>query len=455
VHAAILVLASVGVTTTIRAQVPRAAIVARLDSVAGSGVAQKRTTGLVVAVVKGTDTLLLKGYGKADVEWDVAMPVDAMFEIGSIAKQFTAAAILQLRDAGNLSLDDDITKWLPDFDTRGNAVPLRRLLDHTSGIHGLTEMPEFMHLAINPHFPRDSGYALIKRYPFQFRPGEAHVYNNSAYWLLGLVIEKAGGTTYEEYIEQRIFQPLGMTRSMYCHSGESVPRRAHGYGFQNGVVRRAGMNVHTWPFAAGSVCSTAGDLVTWLTALHGGKVLSPASYAEMTTPAKLSDGTPVRYGMGLEVGRNYGDQMVIGHGGTIEGFRSQASWYSEAKMAVVVLTNSVGGLNPANVATELGAEVLPWQGPTFKEFAGDAAPLLGTYRGPSRGRDMVVEVTHTPQGLAFSVNGSPPRPLPFLRDLTWQGGTALLEFRREGAEGPATELRFDGGGGAYYVLRRE
>ena len=261
--------------------------------------------GIAAAVVRGNDTLLLKGYGKADVEWNVPMPTDAVFEIGSVTKQFTAVAILQLRDEGKLSLDDDpITKWFPDFDTRGNKLTLRRLLDHTSGIKGLTEMPEFGNLSVNSRFPRDSAYALIKRYPFDFKTGEAQIYNNSAFWLLGLVVEKASGRTYEDYVEKKLFEPLGMKRSMYCNSSENVERRAHGYGVQNGVIRRAPANVHTWPFSAGSLCSTAGDLVTWLKALHGGKVLSPKSYAEMTTPSKLNDGTPTRYGMGIAVGKD-------------------------------------------------------------------------------------------------------------------------------------------------------
>src|SRR5687767_11271496 len=153
--------------STLAAQSSRT-LIQKLDSLAGSGVVEKRAAGIVAAVVKGSDTLLLKGYGKADVEWDVPMPADAVFEIGSVTKQFTAAAILQLRDAGKLSLDDDITKWLPDFDTRGNKLTLRRLLDHTSGIVGITEMPEFGLLVSNARFPRDSAYALIKRYPFQF-----------------------------------------------------------------------------------------------------------------------------------------------------------------------------------------------------------------------------------------------------------------------------------------------
>ena len=133
------------------------ALADRLDSLAGSGVLANRAVGTVAAVVKGNDTLLLKGYGKADVEWNVPMPADAMFEIGSATKQFTAAAILQLRDAGKLSLDDEITKWLPDFDTRGNKVTVRRLLDHTSGIMGLTEMPEFGLLVWNQPLPARLG----------------------------------------------------------------------------------------------------------------------------------------------------------------------------------------------------------------------------------------------------------------------------------------------------------
>jgi CubicO group peptidase (beta-lactamase class C family) len=431
----------------------RDALVKQLDSLAGSGVLEKRAVGLVAAVVRGNDTLLLRGYGKADVEWDVPMPADAMFEIGSVTKQFTAVAILQLRDQGKLSLDDDITKWLPDFDTRGNKLTVRRLLDHTSGIKGLTEMPEFGNL-VNSRFPRDSAYALIKRYPFQFPTGEAQIYNNSAFWLLGLVVEKASGMTYEDYVEKKLFEPLGMKRSMYCNSAENVGQRAHGYGVQNGQIRRAPSNVHTWPFAAGSLCSTAGDLVTWLKALHGGKVLSPGSYTEMITPAKLNDGTPIRYAMGLSVGRDIRGLKYVGHGGSIAGFTAEAAWYPDAQAAIVVLMNSNGNINPGAVAGELAAELLPWERQVVKPFAGDPAPLVGKYQGPSRGRDMVVEVTQTPQGLAFSANGSPPRQLPWIEGLTFRQGNAFLTFRRIGSDGPATELRFDAGGG-YYILKRQ
>jgi CubicO group peptidase (beta-lactamase class C family) len=445
-----------GVTATAAlAQGNRAALVSRVDSIAGSGVIENRAVGIVAAVVRGNDTLLMKGYGKADVEWNVPMPVDAVFEIGSITKQFTAAAILQLRDEGKLSLDDPITKWLPDFNTRGNTITLRRLLDHTSGMVGLTEMPEFGLLVNNPRWPRDSAYALINRTPFQFRTGEAQIYNNSAFWLLGLIVEKASGMTYEDYVEKKIFEPLGMRRSMYCNSSEDIPRRAHGYAVQQGRVRRAPTNVHTWPFSAGSLCSTAGDLVTWLKALHGGKVLSPKSYAEMITPAKLNDGTVLGYGMGLAVAKDSRGLNAIGHGGGIAGFVTEATWYPDAQAAVVVLMNSNGNIDPGAIAGELAAELLPWTRPTMKAFAGDAAPLLGTYKGPSRGRDMTIEVAQGAQGLTVSTNGSPPRPLSWVEDWTFRQGNAVLTFRRAGNNGPATELRFHGGAAAYLILKRQ
>jgi CubicO group peptidase (beta-lactamase class C family) len=441
---------------TLEAQSPsRDAIIKQLDSIANSPIVEGRAVGIGVAVVKGNDTLLLKGYGKADAEWNIPTPADAMFEIGSITKQFTAAAILQLRDEGKLSLDDEITKYLPDFPTRGNKVTLRRLLDHTSGIKGITEMPEFNHLRVSNH-PRDSAYALIKRYPFEFATGDAQIYNNSAFILLGLVIEKTSGMSYEDYVEKKIFAPLGMKRSMYC-SNEVVERRAHGYDYEGRVVRRAPTNVHTFPYSAGSLCSTAGDLVTWLKALHGGKVLSPRSYAEMIAPAKLNDGTPLRYGMGITIADDPRGFKRIGHGGGIGGFVSEAAWFPEAQLAVVVLMNSTGNISPSALTSELAAEILPWTRPTFKPFVEDAAPLAGTYKGPSRGREMTVEIASAgpaAQGITGSVNGSPARPLQWVEGWTFRQGNVFLTFKRKGSSGPASELRFDTGGG-HFVLKRQ
>lgn len=432
-----------------------------LDSIAAAPVLQNRVVGLVAAVVRGNDTLLMKAYGKADLEWDVPMHVDAMFEVGSIAKQFAAAAILQLRDAGKLSLDDDITKWLPvTVDAGGATVTLRRMLSHTSGInHWQDDDPEAGRLAWHPRLPRDSLYRFIKLTPFQFPAGDAQAYNNSAFWLLGLVVEKASGMPYEEYLKTKIFEPLGMTRAMYCDHGANVPRRAHGYHrFPNGIQRAVRLP-YSLVFAPGAVCSTAGDLVTWLKALHGGKVLQPESYAEMTTQAKLDDGTAVMYGLGIKVGETYRGLKVIGHGGTAPGFRADAMWYPEAQMAVVVLVNtSPTNVSPGAVGGALAEHILPLPRPTLTYYTGDASELVGRYRHVTGGNRMLgtIEVTQTPTGLAFSINGSRPEPLPWAGGLRFYGQeTVTLSFRRaNGDSGPVTELRRDDMGN-HYILKKQ
>jgi len=428
----------------------------RLDSIAGRWVQRKYAVGIVAAVVQDDDTLLMQSYGKADVEWDVPMPLDAMFVIGSVTKQFTAVAVLRLRDEGKLSLEDDITKWLPDFDTHGHSVTLRHLLNHTAGIGDFTEAPEFGGLSTNIRFPRDSAYALLQRLPPQFAPGEIQIYNNSGFWLLGLVIEKASGMSYEDYVEKNIFAPLGMTRSMYCNSLENVPRRAHGYFVsRDSVIRPAWTIVHTWPFSAGSLCSTAGDMVTWLQALHGGKVLTPESYAEFISPARLNDGTPLRYGMGIQVGPDPSGLMYLGHGGRAPGFWVEVGWYPEARMAVVVMINNVGPLDPQEVVTLLADEVLGWTIPPRHFFTGDPAPLVGRYVGAGRGEEMVIEVTQTENGIRFSIGGSPPRQIPWIEGLTFGRGLPRFIFRRaNGDSGPVAELRYSMPG-AHMVLRKQ
>ncbi len=433
---------------------PNPALTQTFDSIASANLAQDRAVGAVVAVVRGADTLFFRGYGRMDVEADVPMRTDAIFGIGSITKQFTAAAILRLRDEGKLSLDDDITRWLPEFDTRGNRVPLRRLLDHTSGISDVSAMPDFRGLWRNADVPRDSMYALIRRQPFQFPTGTAQVYNNSAFWLLHLVIERASGMSYPRYLESRIFEPLGMRGAGFCLGAENVPHRAHGYGVRNGNARRAPRNAPVFYLGSGVLCSTAGDLVTWLQALHGGKVLSPASYAELVRPATLSDGTRTRYAMGLETRKDANGAEYIGHSGELPGYAARANWYPAARMAVVILMNNSGDASPSAMAQALAARVLPATPAAARPFTGDAAPLAGTYRGPARSGDMVVTVTQTPRGIAASVNGAPARPLSWAEGLTFQDGAALLTFRRaSGGSGPATELRYDAGSG-YYILQR-
>ena len=451
VLAATLVIAGTG-PFSVSAQ--GASLTQRLDSIAGAEVRASRSIGIVAAAFKGKDKLLLEAYGKADVEGNAPMTIGTTMPIGSVTKQFTAAAILQLRDQRKLSLDDDVTRWLPELNTGGNSLTLRHLLAHTAGIVDLGEMQELRasQLMRNPALTRDSVYKVISRYPPSFPAGTMEVYSNTGFWLLGRIVEKASGVTYEEYLEKRIFAPLGMSRSGYCDNSKPIPNRATGYMVRNGVTSRAPAIVHTGTYAAGAICSTAGDMITWLQALHGGKVLSPKSYAELIAPAKLNDGTSLRYGMGTTVAEDSHGLRYVGHNGGGFGFSSEARWYPDAQLAVVILTNSEPDAITATTE-DIAAAVLPPPRPAG-QFTGDASPLLGKYKGPAHGGDMVVVVTREPQGIMFSVYGQPAETLPWIGGWTFRKRDVLLSFRIGTTLGRAAELRFDTGGD-HYILKRD
>ena len=191
----------------------RTSVVAAIDSIVAKALQGGKAAGMSVGVVKGRDTLVLKGYGFADLEFDVPTPDRTVYEIGSVTKQFTASSILLLQERGQLSLDDPITKYLPNYPTQGHAITIRRLLDHTSGIKGYTELPEFRTFMMR-HEPRDSLVAIFSNKPFDFDTGDDMIYNNSAYFLVGLIIEKVSGMTYADFVKKNLFEKAGMDDSL-------------------------------------------------------------------------------------------------------------------------------------------------------------------------------------------------------------------------------------------------
>ena len=444
----LLALVSLCVLASLRlsAQDGRAALVAALDSIARAALKDGRAAGLSVGVVKGRDTLLLKGYGSADLEFDVPTPDRAIYEIGSITKQFTASAILQLVEQGKLSLDDDLSKYLPDYPEQGHRIPIRRLMDHTSGIKGYTEMPGFGAFAMRK-LPRDSLVAIFSKEPFDFAPGAALVYNNSAYFLLGLIVEKVSGKSYADYVAANLFARAGMPDSRYCSESAVVKRRAHGYDMgPGGVLVRAAYLDHTWPFAAGSLCSTTGDLIAWTRALHGGKILGPAAYHELITPDTLNDGTRLRYAKGLALSPVAGHR-TIHHSGGINGFRSDLAWFPDDSAIIVVLVNTSGPVNPGGILSAMAERLLGKREPApGRPIAGDLAEFAGAWRGLGRGNPLVIRTSVDSAGLSFQAQGPGAGPgqqrrLRRLGSDSFAAGETLLTFLREG--GRVVKLRFD------------
>ncbi|HSK80873.1 MAG TPA: serine hydrolase [Thermoanaerobaculia bacterium] len=294
--------------------------------------------GAAAIVVLDGEVVLRKGYGLANVELQVPNGPEMVFELGSVTKQFTAAAILMLAERGQLRIEDDVTKYLPDYPTHGQKITIEHLLTHTSGIPSYTGLPEWIP-RVREEMKLETLIGLFKDKPLEFTPGERWAYNNSAYVLLGAVIEKASGKSYEQFIEEEVFKPLGMKDSRYGHAAELVSRRAYGYGRDGENWKNADYLSMTQPYAAGSLLSTVDDLVLWDKALSGGTLLRKASLDRMFTAVKLNSGQSTRYGYGWAV-FDWEGRRIVEHGGDIFGFTSYVSRVPQERLFIAILSNN-------------------------------------------------------------------------------------------------------------------
>jgi CubicO group peptidase (beta-lactamase class C family) len=345
--------------------------------------------GAAILLVKDGQTVLRKGYGLANVELGVPVSPDMVFEIGSVTKQFTAAAILLLQERGQLRVEDDITKYLTDYPTHGEKVTIEHLLTHTSGIPSYTGLPEWMP-RVREDMSLDTLIGLFKDKPFDFKPGAEWRYNNSGYILLGAIVEKVSGKSYEQFVEEELFPKAGMKASRYGHQEEVVPRRASGYSRDAGGLRNANYLSMTQPYAAGSLMSTVDDLVAWARALSSGAIVSQASLQRMTIPAKLPSGLSTQYAYGLGIGR-YAGQRTVEHGGGIFGYVSYLGGAPEAGLYVSILSNNDSAeTGPEELGMKILAKGLGQPLEDIKTLDLDAAKMdeyVGVYRfGPETTR---------------------------------------------------------------------
>lgn len=317
------------------------ALAAKIDSIAAATLADGLVSGLSIAVRQGPDFLLAQGYGFADLENAAPAGPHTVYNVGSITKQVTAAAILQLVERGVMTLDDPITRFLPGFSTQGRQVTIRHLLTHTSGIRSYPSddtPPETL-----PADVSDADLlAIIEAEPFDFEPGAAFRYSNAGYVLLGMIVENATGLDYDAYMRENVFAPLGMTRTSVCDRRRITPDRADGYVRVGYQLLHADPVSPTHMGAAGFLCSSAFDLLTWSDALTDGRVVSPATYEMMTSPATTADGTEIPYGFGIQVGARLEGRPSLYHGGGVPGVSSRLDRYPEADLTIAVISNTYG-----------------------------------------------------------------------------------------------------------------
>lgn len=305
--------------------------------------------GLSLAVIRNGEIVLARGYGMANVEHQVPVKPETIFQSGSMGKQFTATAVMMLVEEGKISLDDKITKYFTDGPESWNKITVRHLLTHTSG---MTDYPEDFDLRRD--YTEDELVQRIKTIPLAFQPGEKWSYSNLAYVMLGVLIHKVSGRFYGDFLQERVFKPLGMSTARVISEADIVPNRAAGYRIVNGQLKNqdwVSPSLNTT--ADGALYLTVYDMAKWDAALYTEKLLKRASLDEMWTPVKLNDGKTHPYGFGWALGQVRGHHFVE-HGGAWQGFKSQISRYVDDKLTVVVFANQARA-NPAKIAHQVAA----------------------------------------------------------------------------------------------------
>jgi CubicO group peptidase (beta-lactamase class C family) len=340
-----------------------------IDRFARSELARQRIPGMSVAVLRGDSLLLARGYGYANVEHHVPATDSTVYEVGSVSKQFTAAAVVMLSEQGRLSLEDPIVRFLPEGSATWPRVTVRHLLTHTSGISEDTTL-DWRRDYSESEFVRSAAAQ-----PLDFEPGDRESYSSTGYALLGVIIHRVTGMFYGNFVRDHIFRPLGMRTARINSDTDIVPNRAAGYYFENDTLKN-----HEW--VSPSIDATADlgfsfsvrDLAHWAIGLSHGKVLSRAGLGASWTPARLNNGGTYPYGFGWYLTEQRGYRR-IGHSGAWRGFRANIQRYPDFDTTVIVLANlaeasaeaigfGIAGLmEPALIPPHLFAARLPGAAP--------------------------------------------------------------------------------------------
>jgi CubicO group peptidase (beta-lactamase class C family) len=292
--------------------------------------------GAAVAILKKGRFIIRKAYGLADLEWNTPLLPDAVFRIASLTKQFTAVAVMMLAERGLVSIDEPIERYLADWPSRDRRITVRHLLNHTSGVW--RHDSELVERTLRPNPPVEEVLKLIFAKPFEFAPGERYSYNNSGYLLLGAIIGAVSGRTYEAFLREEIFEPLGMTRTGILRHEVVTPLRARGYVRGRKRFHNARLDAMNWSHAAGALGSTLDDLARWDQAIRTHRLVSAQTLEVMLADTPLADGSRFPYGFGWGTA-NYRGDRVYHHTGGISGFACQMLHFRDEDLTTIVLSN--------------------------------------------------------------------------------------------------------------------
>ena len=379
--------------------------VARMEQVVRSSLDRNEFTGAVL-VARGDLVLFDQGFGLANREWNIPNDGATKFRLGSVSKQFTAVAVMQLRERGLIDIDAPVKTWLPDAPASWDAITPRHLMAHTAGLPNVTALESFRAYKMQETTP-EATLALFRDLPLDFQPGQGFAYSNSGYLLLSLIIEKASGQSYADYVTEHLFRPLGMADSGYDVSATVLPHRASGYtpAPGGGVANAEYVNMVV-PQGAGALYSTTRDLLKWEEGLFNGRLLNAESMTLLTTPVRSG------YAFGLGVRPSQSGQLVQ-HSGGIEGFNTFMAHDTGSDMTVIVLGN-LNGPAPDKIGADLmtlangGTVTLPEERSEITVSAEALRAYEGVY---DLAPDFAITITVVDGGLVAQATGQQPLAL--------------------------------------------
>ncbi len=344
---------SAALCASLLTQAPPQALTSQIDAFIQSEMKRQNIPGISLAVVTRGQPPLIRSYGLANIEHQVPVKPETIFQSGSVGKQFTSAAIMLLVEDGKLTVDDRLGKHLGAVPDSWSNITVRHLLTHTGG---LTDYPQGFDF--RKDYTEDELLKVIQGVPLAFQPGERHQYSNLGYVTLGILIGKVSGKFYGEFLAERIFKPLDMMTARIISEADVVPNRAAGYRLAQGQLRNQNWVSPTMNTTAdGSLYLTVLDMVKWDAALRSNTFLKPASRDAMWTPLTLNSGARQPYGFGWAVTSRAGHR-VIEHGGAWQGFVSHIARYVDDGLTVIVLVNRSGVAVPA-LSTGVAALFMP------------------------------------------------------------------------------------------------